>query len=115
MKIDCFEKLFPGLAVYDDETDRLVVSLDGDRIIVQGRKNQDGDDICWWHVLPSIMIEQNPDCLGFDGPTSFSILTMLRGAELVTDPESAESAVRDWVFEEIWSKARRDKTLIKDA
>ena len=112
MKTDIFENLFPGLAVYDDKTDRLVVSHDDDCIMVRGASDENG--INWRQVLPGHFIEQNPDCSGFDQPESFLILSMIRGAELVTDPESAEIAVRDWVFEEIWTKARKDKTLIED-
>jgi len=112
MKIDLFEGIFPGLAVYDDETNQLVVSLDDHCFIVQGARNENGID--WWGVLPANFIEQNAYCLGFCEPSPYFLFDMIRGAELITDPESAKIAVRDWVYEEIWSKARKNKSLIKD-
>ena len=114
MKTDIFEDIFLDLAVYDDETNQLVVSLDDHKLIIRVAKDEEGS-INWWSVLPADMIEQNCDMLGFNQPTTDRLHDMIRGAEIITDSASAKTAVRDYVYEEIWSKARRDKTLIKDA
>ena len=114
MKTDIFEDIFPGLAVYDNETSQLVVSLDNRELIIRVAKDEEGA-INWWSVLPADMIEQNCDMLGFNQPVTDRLRDMIRGAELITDSASAKTAVRDYVYEEIWSKARRDETLIEDA
>ena len=110
MKIDVFEDIFPGLAVYDDETNQLRVSLDDRNFIVQGARNENA--IYWWAVLPWEMVEGDPpeDTI----PTTESVWDMLIGAKLVIDSESAKTAMRRYIYERIWSKARRDQTLIKD-
>lgn len=115
MKIDCFETLFPGLAVFDDETKELVVSLDDHCFIVRGSRPAGvTQEFSWWWILPAIMVEQNTNDVNWGKPAVERLLDMIMGAALITDLDSARIAVRDYVCEEIWAKARRDKSLIKN-
>ena len=109
MKIDLFEGIFPGLVVFNDETNELLVTLDESNYIARVKKNDDGS-LDWLSVLPWEMVEI--DTSEHATPTADRVWDMLIGAELITDPELAKKTIRDYVYARISFTARMNKALV---